>query len=163
MHCFIRWFYLNLVCCIFSGALPASEIELLNFAQSAGHLSFSLPLVKAGHQNAVFCTPDFDEGLKPFPVVRLPRFLRFPALLGLLKSRISFVSFSYSLTSSASLVARDYGEGITILRCNAVAGGAAGPFQLFILRNWCFCRWLNVTEMCAAVGDFSASYCLCNT
>lgn len=36
--------------------------------------------------------------------MRLLRFLRLPALLGLLRPLISFVSFSYSLTSSAALL-----------------------------------------------------------
>ena len=45
------------------------------FARSQQAIShFPLPLVKAGHRNAVFCTPDFDglaallcsgDGLKP--------------------------------------------------------------------------------------------------
>ena len=36
--------------------------------------------------------------------MRLLRFLRLPALLRLLRPLISFVSFSYSLTSSAALL-----------------------------------------------------------
>lgn len=41
-----------------------------------------------------------------------------------------------------------------ILRCDAVASGAAGPFQLFILNNWWVQRRGNAARVCAAAGEF---------
>src|SRR5699024_7460852 len=41
-----------------------------------------------------------------------------------------------------------------ILGCDAVASGAAGPFQLFILSNWWFRRRGNAARVCAAAGEF---------
>ena len=32
--------------------------------------------------------------------------------------------------------------------------GTAGPFQLFILSNWCFRRRGNAARVCAAAGEF---------
>ena len=48
-------------------------------------------------------------------LLRLLRFLRLPALLGLLRPRISFVSFAYSLTSSDALVAGGLWSGYSLV------------------------------------------------
>lgn len=60
------------------------------------------------------------------------------------------------LAASAFLATGELWSGY----CNSVIGGAAALFQLFILSNWYFCRWLNATR-CAPPWKIFQPHIVC--